>query len=655
MIPGHHRASRLLFPETMPMPVLRVTCPTCQAVYNLEESYRGKRIRCQHCRQAVTVPSAVETGEPEPQVRRLGVAFSGGGFRASFFHLGVLAQMARLGTLRHVEIISTVSGGSVIGALYYLHLKRLLEGKEDAAITDQDFRDLVCRLEAAFFRAVQQNLRVRSLLNPLKLIQTCLPDYSRTDHIGYLLDRYFFRPSVDPRRKTPIAMRELRIQPKGAPEDFRPHRHNAGRFAKVPVLLLNATTLNTGHNWRFEAARMGEPQLQTPLLLEIDKLFRLRRPACYEDLTPRHRDIELGLAVAASCCVPGLFPPLALSGLYDRGIRVQLVDGAVHDNQGIDSLLERQCTDFVISDASEQMREEIDPAVQLLPVVLRSTDILGTQLREEALFRLMEPGHRRVALLHLRKGLPAEAIAWLDQSGRPAAAPKDERPALETFGVPAETQEALSHMRSDLDAFTEVEAYSLMLDAYLMSASELRKLGDLTGEPAPDESCPWRFPRVGPWLRRPTPAYRRRLHVAQYRHGKLFRLKWPLTLIVVVALLAAGGWLAWQAWSWDRLTSWLALPVPLGVLLAIFAALGLVILPQLINVDRFPFWLRTPAQVLGRFVMRSALALVISTVSAFQLYVLSPLYQRAGRLDRLGVPPRDTAVPREAAQEELTF
>ena len=59
----------------------------------------------------------------------LGLGLSGGGFRASFFHLGVLARMAEMGMLRHVEVISTVSGGSIVGAAYYLGLKSLLESK----------------------------------------------------------------------------------------------------------------------------------------------------------------------------------------------------------------------------------------------------------------------------------------------------------------------------------------------------------------------------------------------------------------------------------------------------------------------------------------------------------------------------------------------
>jgi NTE family protein len=78
---------------------------------------------------------------------KLGLALSGGGFRASFFHIGVIASMAELGLLRHVEVISTVSGGSIIGVFYYLHLKQLLESKPDHEITDQDYVTCVERVE----------------------------------------------------------------------------------------------------------------------------------------------------------------------------------------------------------------------------------------------------------------------------------------------------------------------------------------------------------------------------------------------------------------------------------------------------------------------------------------------------------------------------
>lgn len=58
--------------------------------------------------------------------------------------------MADQGLLRHVEVISTVSGGSIIGALYYLHVKKLLESIPDDRITDQHYIDIVKEIELDF-------------------------------------------------------------------------------------------------------------------------------------------------------------------------------------------------------------------------------------------------------------------------------------------------------------------------------------------------------------------------------------------------------------------------------------------------------------------------------------------------------------------------
>jgi hypothetical protein len=45
---------------------------------------------------------------------KVGLGLSGGGFRASLFHIGVLAYLAEQDLLRHVEVLSCVSGGSII-------------------------------------------------------------------------------------------------------------------------------------------------------------------------------------------------------------------------------------------------------------------------------------------------------------------------------------------------------------------------------------------------------------------------------------------------------------------------------------------------------------------------------------------------------------
>ena len=77
---------------------------------------------------------------------KFGLALSGGGFRASLFHVGVLARLAELDQLRHVEVLSCVSGGSIVGAHYYLLLRELLQRKPDAAITRDDYIEIVQKL-----------------------------------------------------------------------------------------------------------------------------------------------------------------------------------------------------------------------------------------------------------------------------------------------------------------------------------------------------------------------------------------------------------------------------------------------------------------------------------------------------------------------------
>src|SRR5262249_54912017 len=71
-------------------------------------------------------------------VGKVGLGLSGGGFRASLFHIGMLARLAELDVLRHVEVLSCVSGGSVIGAHYYLEVRKVLQTKPDDEITRQD-------------------------------------------------------------------------------------------------------------------------------------------------------------------------------------------------------------------------------------------------------------------------------------------------------------------------------------------------------------------------------------------------------------------------------------------------------------------------------------------------------------------------------------
>lgn len=404
---------------------------------------------------------------PDPP-RKLGLALSGGGFRASLFHAGVLARLAELGTLRQVQVISTVSGGSILGAYYYLHLKWLLEDPRRQPLGDDDYVDVVRDMQRSFVRAIQRNLRSRIFINPWKNLLLALPRYSRSDRIGDLYDRHLYNPAWRAERSgryaglvdRQIRMDELEIHP-------------ADPAATVPELVLNATSLNTGHNWRFRVGGMGEERPLDPYMsrvaAEIDK-NTLLEAGDYGGLPGKLGCFPLGKAVAASACVPGTFPPLSITGLYD-GFRVQLVDGGVQDNQGIQALFDSGCTHLIVSDASGQMQDAPLPGTHAVGVLGRSTSIYGSRVRAEQLTRASEQVEgvartRAVALLHLRKGLARRVLEPLPDT----AGELDPR---EQFDVSPAVQARLARVRTDLDAFSDVEACSLMLDGYRMVDGQL--------------------------------------------------------------------------------------------------------------------------------------------------------------------------------------
>ncbi len=484
---------------------------------------------------------------PRPGTTRLGICLSGGGFRASFFHVGVLASLAEHGILRGVEVISTVSGGSIIGALYYLHVKRLLERKPDAEITDADYVALVKDIEGSFLMAVQQNLLMRTFLDPVKTLKMALPSYSRSDRVGELYDELFYRPVLG--GTGPVRMRDTVIEPMGTPRPYDLVASNEDRNAPVPMLQINATTLNTGRCWRFGAHRMGEPPASDTVSAEIDKRTRLRRAPSYTDLPEHLADLPLGMAVAASAGVPGLLPPLPIRELYGSDVQVQLVDGGVYDNLGISTLFDRHCNHIIVSDACSQMSFEASPSDMEVLVLARTNAILMDRVRELMLGEVLRSKEVPIALMHLRKGLDPQAIACpLHPEGHESMRERASDCVPEDFGVDARVQDALSRVRTDLDAFTQVEAQSLMLDGYLIAGHVVERLPALAAQGTPVPGTPFAFEALRPWMKAPDDTYLQQLRVAEQPWFKYFRLvpraRFAVAAGLVVGALAVGLLLA---------------------------------------------------------------------------------------------------------------
>jgi predicted acylesterase/phospholipase RssA len=597
-------------------------------------------------------------------IGKVGLALSGGGFRASLFHIGVLARLAEMNVLRHVEYLSCVSGGSILGAYYYMEVRNLLQRKNDNDITREDYVEIVKRMEKEFLAGVQQNVRVRSLTSvKTNFHHDPMLGVLPTERTAELYDECLFKriqyntddPDPNKRETVPKYMDDLVVSPGryagGASDgrEFRPKDENWRRKNKVPILVLNCTTLNTGHNWQFTATWMGEPP--ATINDEVDANKRLRR-MYYSEAPDAHKKVLISRAVAASASVPALFAPLALEGLY-KDMTVRLADGGVHDNQGVASLLEQACLVLLVSDASGQLPDETDPGKVLPQIAMRSSDISQERVRvseyQDLESRLRSSLLRNLMFVHLRKDLDSEPLDWVgckepndasDEARSPAA-----KGVLTSYGVHKKVQARLAAIRTDLDSFHEAEAYALMASGYNMADAwldrNLKEAQDLGGKREA-----WRFLKLQDELTEANEPFIALLKESSQRLFKVWdlvpflrALRWGLIVLVALLGIALLAWLFFMQPPKALVTSdWLAKTL-IGILLAAF-------------LGKTMAWLINPRSALRKLAFRAGASGVTAFLARIHLRFFDPLYLSAGSLAKVvpsalqGDPPlvKDNAI-----------
>lgn len=576
---------------------------------------------------------------------KVGLALSGGGFRASLYHIGVLARLGEMDVLRSVEALSTVSGGSIVGAHYYLEVQRLLEAHADADITRADFIDAVRRVQKAFCEGVADNMRMRTLTNlGANLKMAFSHEYTRSNRLGELYERHFYAKVEDRHRGAAREMRQLLVEPAGEIKPFKPRQHNWRRRCKVPVLLLNATSLNSGHNWQFTGRWMGEP----PETMDggIDMNERYRRLWYEQAPNDRLRRWRLGDAVAASACVPGLFEPLVLPDLYP-GRTVRLVDGGVHDNQGIEGLLAEGCTLVLASDASGQMDDAAEPPDNRLGVPLRANSILMDRVREaqyqDLRARVDSRSLQGLFFVHLKQGLDVASLDWNGcQDPTNAGAPQ----SCTGHGLDKALQRQLAAMRTDLDSFSETECEALMLAGYLMADHQFQQLqsehersgegGTWGGFDVRAARGDWSFLRLGEVAKLPPDgADPRREELGRHigLGAVLFFRVWKLSPVLraVSTGMSALAALLLLAWLWRHGSDPIVLSWAPGkvwqVALLLVLLVGGVLFPVL-------NWVR-PQQAMRGVATKLALAFVGWVMGWLHVTVFDRLFLALGKVERV--------------------
>lgn len=250
--------------------------------------------------------------EPE----RIALALSGGGSRAIAFHLGCLRALHAEGILEGVQVISAVSGGSVLAALYCSHngdfpafeasVRTLLArgfikpAIKTAVTTLEGLKALLCVIPLAAIQCVTFLVRLAFRLLPKSLaLKARCEAWLREPRMR----RFSSRTTILRRVLSDVVFDGKTLV------DLRRDR---------PKLIVVACELRTKSAFYFSAGGVGSWRLG-----ETDP-----------------HNIEIAHAVAASAAFPALLPALDEYLTFSqkgesRRCRVILTDGGVYDNLGL--------------------------------------------------------------------------------------------------------------------------------------------------------------------------------------------------------------------------------------------------------------------------------------------------------------------------------
>jgi predicted acylesterase/phospholipase RssA len=234
-------------------------------------------------------------------LEKIALSCSGGGYRAAIFHLGTMAYLSHLNyknrpLIENLEMISTVSGGTITGAVY---AAQSAQGKS--------FKDI-------YHFIVGQLHQIDLVKEALILInrETSWPEPQKSRNLinafALLYDQHFTHG---------FSIRDL----------------NNGE-SPIRSVVFNATDFSHALNFRFRNAGSGHFG---------NAILRVPHDVATE--------VKLSDAIASSACFPGGFEPMlwphdfryegaqAIEAFAATRTPVGLMDGGIYDNQGIDSIL----------------------------------------------------------------------------------------------------------------------------------------------------------------------------------------------------------------------------------------------------------------------------------------------------------------------------
>jgi NTE family protein len=271
-----------------------------------------------------------------PNQVNVGLALAGGGFRAMLFDLGGVWRLNELGWLPKLDMITSVSGGSIMNAILATRWKDL----DWSCGVATNFESIVAQPIIDFAsRSVDISAAIRGLLSPWDSV---------SDKLAKVYDRHLFLGAT---------------LKSGIPDPVLGH---------IPRFLFYATSLQTGVSVRIEKKRIGDY-----------RIGEIPNP-----------DLPIAKVVAASSAFPPFLSPSVFhmesaswvrtngADLYDCEEfrrRMVLTDGGVYDNMGLQAL--ERCSTMLVCDAGAPFELKARPWRLWPNQTLRALAIMNEQTR----------------------------------------------------------------------------------------------------------------------------------------------------------------------------------------------------------------------------------------------------------------------------------
>ena len=257
-------------------------------------------------------------GGPEPGI---GLAVSGGGYRAMLFHLGAFLRLHELGLLERLDRISSVSGGSITAAKIALEWPRLR--------TRHDFFEHVV--------TPIRRLAGTTIDIPCIIAGIVLPG-SVASYVAFAYRRFLFGDAT---------LQDL---------------------PKAPEFLINATNVETGTLWRFTKAFMADYQVGEIPKPKLDLASAVAASSAFPPFLSPYV-----LRVAES--------DFSRIHCQDRRLLadISLTDGGAYDNLGLETVWKRYAN-VLVSDAGAALDAQPSPQANWAGHSKRVIDIVYRQV-----------------------------------------------------------------------------------------------------------------------------------------------------------------------------------------------------------------------------------------------------------------------------------